>query len=215
VEEERDGIFQDLEQERSRLARELHAGAGQSLAAMKLNLDILDECLPPSAPPPAREALGRLSRLADSALSEVRAVSHLLHPPDWQLLTTVQALRRLLSEMGAEACFPETSIQLQDLPLEPDHSAKIALYRCAQECIGNVIRHSGATRLEVSLVSTGNAVELKVGDNGTGFDCSVQRSGGLGIAYLHSYASAIGGRCAIESSDTGTIITFTVPHASR
>jgi signal transduction histidine kinase len=178
-----------------------------------LNLEILEGCLL-SVPPPARQALQRLHLLAESALGEVRAVSHQLHPPDWQTLTTAQALRRLLAEFGAEACFAETVIQIEDLRVEPDHSVKTALYRCAQECIGNVIRHSGATRLEVSLASIGNAVELRVGDNGTGFNHSAQSSGGLGIAAVHTYASVSGGTCNIRSGDTGTIITLTVPQPS-
>jgi signal transduction histidine kinase len=156
-----------------------------------------------------------LHLLAESALSEVRAVSRLLHPPEWQILTTAQALRRLLAEMGAEACFAETAIQVQELPVEPEHRVKIAIYRFAQECIGNVIRHSGATRLEVSLVAVENAVELRVSDNGTGFDGSAQSSGGLGIAALNAHASGCGGTCAIQSGSTGTTITFTVPLPSN
>jgi two-component system NarL family sensor kinase len=192
----------------------LHAGAGQSLSAIKLNLEILEYCLPSSTPPLAREALQRLHMLAESALSEVRAVSHLLHPPDWQMSTTSQAVRRLLAELGADACFAETSIHLPDLSVEPDHTAKVAIYRSAQECIGNVIRHSRASRLEVSLVSIRDAVELKVSDNGTGFSHPAQSSGGLGLAALHTYASGCGGTCTIKSGNSGTIITFTVPTSS-
>jgi signal transduction histidine kinase len=130
------------------------------------------------------------------------------------MLTTAQALRRLLGELGAEACFARTAIQIQELPVEPDHSTKIAIYRCAQECIGNVIRHSGATTLDVSLMAIGDVVELKIGDDGTGFDVSARSSAGLGLAAVHSYASASGGTCTIKSGNTGTMITFTVPRSS-
>src|ERR1700710_343471 len=81
-------LLTELERERSRIARELHAGAGQPLAGIKLHLELLDECtsaIPESADTAAaRATIGRLQTLADQALSQVRAVSHRLHPPEWQ-----------------------------------------------------------------------------------------------------------------------------------
>lgn len=210
----RSHIFQELERERSRIARELHAGAGQPLAGIRLNLDILDDCTA-AMPPAGQDAMQRLHRLAESALAEVRAVSHRLHPPDWQVLNAGQAIRRLLSEIGAESIFAEAILDVQDLPLEPGHSSRIALYRCAQECIANVVRHSGATRLEVSLRPIGNNVELRVADNGRGIGKPPPSSGGLGLNALRTHAAAAGGTCNIESGAAGTVITVTVPARSQ
>jgi signal transduction histidine kinase len=89
----------ELERERSRIARDLHAGAGQPLAGIKLNLDMLDDCAA-SLPAAGRDALNRLRALTDQALQQVRAVSHNLHPPEWQGLTTADAIRHLVRSSG-------------------------------------------------------------------------------------------------------------------
>jgi two-component system NarL family sensor kinase len=132
----------ELERERSRIARELHAGAGQPLAGIKVNLELLDGCSA-SMPEWARFALSRVRILTDAALEQVRAVSHWLHPPEWQDLTTAQALRKLLEASGIAYRF-ETAIDLAPMPKEPGPAVKVALYRCAQECIANIFRHSEA-----------------------------------------------------------------------
>jgi signal transduction histidine kinase len=209
----RSRIFLELERERSRIATALHAGAGQPLAGIKLNLDILEDWSA-SIPLPAREAMHRLHRLAESALAEVRSVSHRLHPPDWQTLSTSEAIRNLLDEIGIEASFAETHIDIRDLPAEPEHAARIALYRCAQECVTNVIRHSGATRLEVSLQPWADHVELRVADNGRGLTSPYASTGGLGLHAIRRHAASSGGTCKIESGSTGTAITIVIPLAS-
>src|SRR6202167_3752377 len=121
-------IVRELERERSRIARELHAGAGQPLAGIKLNLDMLDDCAA-ALPQAGREALERLQTLAEQALEQVRAVSHNLHPPDWQGLTTGDALRYLVQSSGLMDRL-EVEIDIQPLSAEPSHTVKIALYRC-------------------------------------------------------------------------------------
>ena len=84
--------LKELDRERSRIARELHAGAGQPPGGPStLNLEMLDDCSQ-SLPQPAREALQRLRALAEQALAQVRAVSHRLHPPEWQRLSIEEAL---------------------------------------------------------------------------------------------------------------------------
>ncbi len=116
-------LLAELERERSRIARELHAGAGQPLAGIKLHLEILNECttgLPDSAwgnparGESARVAIGRLQTLAEQALGQVRALSHRLHPPDWQQKTIhgkrmeslVESELGLSGRLRREARFP-------------------------------------------------------------------------------------------------------------
>jgi signal transduction histidine kinase len=204
-------LLRQIEQERSRIARDLHAGAGQPLAGIKLNLEILSAC---SAllPPDGQQAMVRLRQLTESALSEVRAVSHRLYPPDWQNLSTTQAIRRLLQDLGAETCFAQTDFDIRELPQEPGHSGKLALYRCAQECVSNVIRHSGATHLSVSLVPDGDQIELRVADNGSGIAADSVSGGGMGLAAIREHSLAAGGTCSMKSGVAGTLITVRIPH---
>jgi signal transduction histidine kinase len=183
-------IFTELERERSRIARELHAGAGQPLAGIKLHLEILDECISwlasraPKDSDPAdsgrmeamRTTLGRLQTLAEQALGQVRAVSHRLHPPDWQEMTMEQAMESLIESSGLNGSLRLTWV-FRPLPEEPSHGVKVQMYRCAQECISNIIRHSGATEAAISLVGEEGRLVLTVTDNGRGFDSRAKYSG--------------------------------------
>jgi signal transduction histidine kinase len=202
-------LVEELDRERSRIARELHAGAGQPLAGIQLNLEMLDACSP-SLPQPAREALVRLRALAEQALAQVRAVSHRLHPPEWQRLTIEEALRDMVESSGLTSRL-DVSLHIEELPAQPSHSVKIALYRCAQECLGNIARHSGATRLSLSLALNGPSVELRVADNGRGFPQEGPRGMGIGLQSIREQTSGLGGVVHIASGVEGTTIQVSIP----
>jgi signal transduction histidine kinase len=211
-------IVRELERERSRIARELHAGAGQPLAGIKLNLDMLDDCAA-ALPQAGREALERLQTLAEQALEQVRAVSHNLHPPDWQGLTTGDALRYLVQSSGLMGRL-EVELDIRPLPEEPSHTVKIAIYRCAQECISNVARHSGATRFSLSLMASGPMVELRLEDNGRGLPIEPSSntgggSKGIGLQAIREHTSALGGTCDISSGGDGVRIRVQLPLAGE
>jgi two-component system NarL family sensor kinase len=175
---------------------------------MKMNLEMLDDyCV--TLPPQGREALARLQTLAQQALEQVRAVSHNLHPPAWQSLTTAEALHNLI-ELSGLASRLDVRLNLQPLPLEPPHAIKIAIYRCAQECISNITRHSGASSLTISLEATGSMIEMRIEDNGSGFD-RTSPGEGIGLQALDEHASALGGTCEIASGQTGTVVVVKLP----
>lgn len=201
-------ILRELERERSRIARELHAGAGQPLAGIKLNLEMLDECVE-ALPQPGREALARLESLADQALQQIRAVSHSLHPPEWQNLTAAEALRGLVESIGLDRRMT-VEINIEPLPAEPPHAAKIALYRCAQECISNIVRHSGATAFRLSLAPRGAMMQLRIEDNGHGFNGDM-KGNGIGLQALREHAAALAGSCEITSGPEGTVVAVQLP----
>jgi signal transduction histidine kinase len=201
-------ILRELERERSRIARELHAGAGQPLAGIKMNLDMLDDCYA-ALPPQGREALARLQTLAQQALEQVRAVSHSLHPPEWQNLTTADALNNLIALSGLASRL-DVRLNIEPLSAEPSHATKIAIYRCAQECISNIVRHSGATSLTISLAARGSTIELRIEDNGSGFDRAIPGKG-IGLQALDEHASAMGGVCEVFSGPAGTAVIIRLP----
>jgi len=206
-------ILRELERERSRIARELHAGAGQPLAGIKLNLEMLDNCAD-ILPEAGREALARLQTLAEQALEQVRAVSHNLHPPDWQGLGAGEALRYLVQSSGLMSRM-KVEIDIQPLPVEPSHTVKIALYRCAQECISNVARHSGASRFTLSLTGDATMTELRLEDNGRGFPPEPSPSGkGIGLQSMREHTTALDGNCDISSSENGVRIRVRLPLAA-
>jgi two-component system NarL family sensor kinase len=209
-------LLTELERERSRIARELHAGAGQPLAGIKLHLEILDECasaMPDSANMDSvRVTIGRLQTLAEQALGQVRAVSHRLHPPEWQEMTIGQAMEWLLESSGLSSSLALKK-DFHPLPEEPSHSVKVQMYRCAQECISNIIRHSGATEATISLFAEDGRLVLTVTDNGNGFDPAA-RNYGIGLRAIGENAALIGGTSRITSGAEGTRILVSLPLAA-
>jgi signal transduction histidine kinase len=205
-------IVRELERERTRIARELHAGAGQPLAGIKLNLEMLGGWAA-VLPQAGRDALARMQTLAEQAIEQVRAVSHHLHPPDWQGLTTGDALRHLIESSGLMGLI-EVEIDIRPLPLEPSHAVKIALYRCAQECISNVLRHSGATRFSLSLMAQGSMAELVLEDNGRGFPQKSSGDKGIGLVAMCEHSMELGGVCHISSGEDGVRIRVQLPLAA-
>lgn len=208
-------VLEELERERSRIARELHAGAGQPLAGIKLNLEMLDGWAT-DLPVAGREALVRLQSLADQALQQVRAVSHNLHPPDWQALRIEDALWELIRSSGLGDRL-EVELNIEALAEQPSHAVKVALYRCAQECLSNIARHSSATRLMMSLAlmsedAANPAIELLVEDNGPGFSQETATPGkGIGLKAMREHASDLGGSCEVSSSEHGVKIRVRFP----
>lgn len=209
-------ILSELERERTRIARELHAGAGQPLAGIKLHLEILDKCTSAiqggeeaERANAARQTIGRLQTLAEQALSQVRAISHRLHPPEWQEMTLHQALRDLVEPSGLNGSL-KLSLDLQPLPAEPSHGVKVQMYRCAQECISNITRHSGATEASISVAPRDGQIVLTVRDNGRGFDASSKHAG-IGLRAIAENAASMGGTSRIRSGAEGTIIVVSLP----
>jgi signal transduction histidine kinase len=211
----RANVLAELERERGRIARELHAGAGQPLAGIKLNLEMLDNWAA-GLPPEGRDALARLQALTEQALNQVRSVSHGLHPPEWQGLTTAEAIRYLVQSSGIAASL-EVETAIEPLPDEPPHAVKVVLYRCAQECIANVVRHSGATRLSLTLrplpVSFSTMIELRVEDNGHGFQPDTPGRKGIGLTAIREHAESLGGACNVLSNPLGVTVVVRLPLA--
>lgn len=204
-----------IELERQRLGRELHTGVGQMLAAVRLQLELVSaHVADPSAT--VRQALERISILIRDALEEVRSVSKRLHPPDWQRLTLESALRLLWGMSGIPESF-QSSFQIDPLPSEPDLDRKILIYRCLQEALSNVTRHSRARYVRVSLRLADGVLRLTVADDGVGFDVArvlgVQPSAasGIGLHAVREHAAALGGKLDIESGPLGTKLELSVP----
>ena len=207
-------LLEELERERSRIARELHAGAGQPLAGIKFNLEMLTGCSD-SLPPAGREALGRLQSLAEQALDQVRSVSHKLHPPDWQALSIEEAIGRLVRISGLMDRI-RVHLEIETLPSQPSHAVKIALYRSTQECISNILRHAQASEVWVRLATHGEYIQLRIEDNGRGIVKDDSTSAayapkGIGLKALREHSASLGGVCEVSSGPTGVAVTVQLP----
>ncbi|MHB8731123.1 MAG: GAF domain-containing sensor histidine kinase [bacterium] len=202
------------EDERRRIARELHDETGQSLSALILNLDIVRATV--EGQPQTSEALDRLKSLAEGALEEVRKLIYDLRPTVLDDLGLTAALRwyahAQLEPRGVEVTF---KIELREVRL--DTVVETALFRIAQEVMWNIVKHSGATRAELELGLAGDRVRLRVQDNGRGFRLDGGRTfdplhGGLGLGGMRERAALLGGTVSISSSEGhGTEVVAELP----
>jgi signal transduction histidine kinase len=204
--------IRQIELERRRIAGELHTGVGQMLAALRLQLEIITSRLndPPEA---VRLALANVSALAGAALDQVRSVSRRLHPPDWQRLTIETALRQLWEVSGIPLGF-DARLNIAPLKREPELEVKALIYRAAQEGLSNIINHSNAQMVALSLESHGDTLVLKLQDDGRGFNTSAAAraasrvAGGIGLRSLSEQAFVIGAKMDLESGPAGTRMTL-------
>lgn len=201
-------LLDELDKERSRIARELHAGAGQPLAGIRLYLDLLRESAP-DLNSAAIEILNRLNTLTAQAIDQVRSVSHRLHTPSWRDAPVHLALGELVRLSGLPIKM-KIRLDLEKLPFEPSQQIKIAIYRCAQECVSNVARHSQASRFRMALNVKDAGVVLICEDDGVGFSSS--RSGpGIGLQALDEHARSVGGWVEVSSGTLGTTVLTYLP----
>ncbi len=208
-------LTEEMERERARLARELHTGAGQTLAGIKLHLELIDAVMPEPTPA-VRNSLHKIGLLAQEGLNQVRGISQWLHPPDWQNLSMTQSLEHLWYISGIPEKY-EGDLRLSPLPMEPDQVIRIVLYRSAQETLSNLFRHSGATRVRLSLEVRNHRIELEIEDNGKGFDvdelftAAKSKRSGIGLLSMRDHVSGLGGTLKVESEPGRTVVRISFP----
>ena len=198
------------EEERKRIARELHDDTAQVLAALLLRVRLARDVDDPAA----REAMleGMRSELA-VALEGVRRFARGLRPPALDELGLVPAIAshaRGIEE--ASGLSITVDARYPGSPLAPE--GELALYRIIQEALANVIKHSGANRVEVRIAAQQGRVVAEVHDNGRGFpgDAEKQPSGHLGLFGMRERAAYLGGRVAIQSAPgAGTHVRVEIP----
>lgn len=198
------------EEQRRRLARELHDGLGQLLTALKVQLELLE----PKGRGQVREGVAVARQLAERALREARELSHLLRPQVLDDLGLPAALRWLARTL-------RESTGLEVVVSCPEHLEKLApdlqtlLFRVAQEALTNVLKHGGTAKAWVELEADGGAVRLQVRDQGRGFaveDLVSGTLGGGGLRGMRDRVELFGGRFRVETSPgRGTCITVTLP----
>jgi len=181
------------EQERHRIARELHDDLGQQLALASAQIDGLIE----ESDASLKSNLADLSDQISTISNTTREISHGLYPSQLEYLGLASAVRRVCHEIGHGK---QISIQLavNDLPhLQP--SISLCLYRVTQEALHNVIRHSLANTVQVELGGDDQRVLLRITDDGVGFDLSRQTEG-LGLHSMRERIRSVGGTIEIVSA---------------
>lgn len=208
-------LLQLQDEERRRVARELHDGAGQLLAALSMNTDVVaNEKMVLS--PRAMRCIEENLNLIDQAISEIRTISHLLHPPLLDEVGLRSALSEYVQGFGERS---KISVSLE-LPTDLDglsRDLELSLFRVVQECLTNIHRHSGSPTACVRLSHTPAGIQLEVSDQGCGIKAEIQKSffagksTGVGLRGMRERVRQIGGTLQIESNGSGTSVIVALP----
>jgi two-component system sensor histidine kinase UhpB len=199
-------VLRAQEEERRRLARDLHDEVNQALTAILLRLEALSQ----AAPPELGDELSELKRLVNQAMNELLQLARQLRPTaldDHGLLPAMASqVRRFAAQTGIKADLNTTGKST-----ELAHDEEIAVYRIAQEALANIARHADASQVEIDLRTGDGGVELTVRDDGRGFEPD-RPAGGLGLGGMAERARLVGGELTIESRPgAGTELCLRVP----
>lgn len=207
-------LIEAQEQERKRIARELHDDIGQRLALLAVELEQLHQ--DSSYLPEIRRRMGELHKLAIEVVTDTQTLSHELHSTKLDYLGPVAAMRGLCHELG-EQTRVRIDFKSQDLPSAMPPNISLCLFRVLQEALRNSVKHSGAKHVEVELWGTPNEVHLVVSDRGVGFDSEAARaSRGLGLVSMEERLKLLQGTIFIQSEpQRGTTIHARVPLSSK
>lgn len=195
------------ENERSRIARDLHDGIGQLLSAAKLNLHALENVNLVNKEIVLEKAIG----LVDESAKEVRSVSHNLMPNALIKSGLVSAIKNFINQLETEQL--KINIETSGLNKKINSEIELVVYRIIQECINNVIKHSKANHLFINLSINKNLLNIMIEDNGYGFDVDeILRKDGIGIKNMQARVAFLTGTMEIDSKlNKGTLFSFHVP----
>ncbi len=207
-------LMEVQENQSRQLARDLHDDIGQQLTGLKLHLQRLRGAL---AHEPALASLAaRLSDAADEALAKVRRLSLALHPLQLETLGLQAAVHWHMSRF-LEAAHTRWSLKLEGETVDLSPDIALVAFRIIQEAVNNVARHARASRVDVHICRTDNALRVDVIDDGTGFDARAARARAtsLGLTSMEERVAALRGELNIASlSGVGTRITVQLPIAA-
>jgi signal transduction histidine kinase len=205
------------DEERRRLARELHDGLGQELCTAKLLVERLAQEIPPVES--TRQKTAEISELVGSAIQQVRSLSHLLHPPLLDEVGLHFALRSYVEGLTKRSGV-ETSIEVRPDDF-PRFSAELetAIFRVIQEALTNVFRHSGARKAYVTLLKNDEEIIGIVRDDGKGVSKEVEELQanriGIGIGGMIQRVKEFGGEIRLRNTKPGTAVELTIPIAAN
>lgn len=208
-------LIKAQEDERRRIARELHDDLNQRLAILGIELDQLQQLLP-AEQTELSDRVDRLSSKAQEISSDIHKLSYRLHPSKLDHLGLAAALKSLCQELSEHQEI-EIDFQQDGFPADLPQDITLCVFRIAQESLRNAIKHSGSRTARVVLRKTTQVVHLRVSDTGRGFDYdSPKSSKGLGFISMRERLRLVDGEISIRSqANRGTQIDVLIPLASR
>ena len=206
-------VFRLQDEERRRLARELHDGATQNLIALATNMARLQKR--PVSGDHTAEIMNDSARLIQESIRELRTTSHLLHPPLIDELGLAVPLRSFVNGFAVRSGI-RVALTLDPLFQRLEHDAELAIFRIVQESLTNIHHHSHSQTASILLARESNQIRLEISDEGKGIPPEVldkieSGSAGVGIAGMRERVRLLGGHFEIQSGNSGTTVRMLLP----
>jgi signal transduction histidine kinase len=207
-------LVEAQEQERARIARELHDDITQRLALVAAELSQLQD-QNNDLPSKVRSRMHDLQQMTSGVSASLHTLSHELHSSTLQYVGLVKGMKSWCQEFAARQQV-EIAFESNDLP-KPSQDVSLCLFRVLQEALQNAVKHSGTKQVDVRLAENAGAIHLTVRDSGRGFDFeSALRNGGLGLTSMRERVRLVGGTIVFDSKPAaGTTIRVCVPIAAE
>jgi two-component system NarL family sensor kinase len=203
-------ILEAEENERKRIAGDLHDGVGQMMSAAKINLSTLTNEIPFTSQD-QRDAFDKALTLVDESCREVRAVSHNIMPNALLRSGLALAVRDFINKIDHRVI--AVNLYTEGLNDRIDGNIEIVLYRVIQECVNNVIKHSGAAQLDLTLIRDEDGISITIEDNGKGFSLHDDtKKDGIGLKNIQTRIDYLKGTVEWDSAiGKGTVVTVHIP----
>jgi signal transduction histidine kinase len=205
-------IINASEEQRKRLARELHDDIGQRLSLVAIDLDTLGHDFAANKPT-GHESLNDSLQQLNEVISDVHNLSHQLHSSKLQHLGLEVALNEICRQISRQHALP-IQFTSDGIPFPLEEDLALCFYRVAQEALNNSVKHSGASRVDVRLAACEGTLSMTIKDYGVGFDSSNGGSG-LGLATMRERLRLVGGELILNSTHGGgTEVTALARHGT-
>ncbi len=203
-------VLEAEERERQRIAKDLHDGVGQIMSAAKMNLSSFEHELQFGSAE-QQQKFQRIISLVDESCKEVRSVSHNMMPNALLKSGLAAAIREFTGKIDDKIL--RVNLYAEGLDQRLDTNLETVLYRVVQECVNNVIKHSGANHLDISLIRDADGISATIEDNGRGFDASdPHKKEGLGLKNIRTRVEYLKGTVEFNSHPgKGTLVAIHVP----
>ncbi|TSD62991.1 sensor histidine kinase [Inquilinus sp. KBS0705] len=198
------------ENERRRIAADLQDGVGQLLSTTRMNLDTLMERIKTNQPDNHLLAVNTMA-IVDEGCNEVRAIAHQMMPGVLLKAGLVAALRDFLNKLESQKL--KIVFETSGWDERINNNTEIVLYRVIQETVNNVIKHAGASQLDVQLIMEDDEISVTIEDNGKGFDHYAEKKfEGIGLKNMITRVEYLKGTVDISSSPgKGTLVAILIP----
>jgi signal transduction histidine kinase len=203
-------ILEAEEKERQRIAKDLHDSVGQMMSAAKMNLSAFESGIS-FEDDDQQLAFGKIIQLVDESCREVRNVSHNMMPNALLKNNLASAIREFIDKLDHKTL--QIHLYTEGLDERIDSNVETVFYRVIQECVNNVMQHSAATTLDISVIKDSDGIGATIEDNGIGFNASDKgKSNGMGLRNIITRIEYLKGTVEFDSTvGKGTLVALYVP----